>query len=395
MKYDFDRVIDRRNTYSVKYDMAARGKPDGVLPLWVADMDFQAPPCVVNALAAQSRHGIFGYSDTDSSYFAALRNWFAGRFNWHIEEDWLVKTPGVVNAIHAAIRALTKAGDSVLIQQPVYYPFASAVRQTERRLVINELLYEKDRYLINFADFERKIIQDDVKMFILCNPHNPVGRVWTREELTRLGDICLRHGVLVISDEIHQDFIFDGHRHLVFTELDPSYRDITVTCTAPSKTFNIPGLQASNIFISNTGLREKFLCECNRSGLAHIGVMGIVACRAAYADGDEWLGELLRYLAGNVALMQEFFAKRLPYIKLIKPEGTYLAWLDFRALGLGTRELDELITHKAKLWLSEGTIFGAGGAGFQRMNFACPRSILLEALERLEKAVRQLAYKSV
>jgi cystathionine beta-lyase len=386
-KYDFDRVIDRRNTYSVKYGEASRrGKPDDALPLWVADMDFQSPPCVIDALTKQSRHGIFGYSDTGDAYLEALRGWFARRFGWNTEHYRLVKTPGVVNAIHIAIRGLTETGDAILIQPPVYYPFASAVRLTRRKLVLNELLCESGRYSIDFADFEKKIADNHVKLFILCNPHNPVGRVWTGDELARLGDICVRHGVVVISDEIHQDFVYGEHTHKVFAELDPAFRDLTVTCTAPSKTFNLAGLQLSNIFIANDRLWEAFRREYSRCGLSQPGVMGVVACQAAYEGGDDWLRELLDYLAGNLACLRSFLAERVPQVRLTEPEGTYLAWLDFRILGLDDQKLDEMILHAAKLWLDDGLMFGAGGSGFQRLNFACPRSVLQEALERLEKA---------
>lgn len=386
MKYDFDRIIDRQGTYSIKYDMAARGKADDVLPLWVADMDFQAPPCVIDALAAHSRHGIFGYSDTDGAYFETLRGWFFRRFGWRIEKDWLIKTPGVVTAIHIAIRALTKNGDAVIIQQPVYYPFASAVRLTGRKLTVNELIYENGKYFIDFNDFEKKIKENHVKLFILCNPHNPVGRVWTRDELGRLGDICLRNGVVVVSDEIHQDFVYDGHEHLVLASLDPAYRDIAVTCTSPSKTFNLAGLQLSNIFIANEQLRRQFIREHERCGLSQPGVMGIVACRAAYEGGEEWLRELRAYLTGNLSFLQEFLRSRVPRVKLANPDGTYLAWLDFRALRLDNRELDDMIVRKARLWLDDGPMFGAGGDGFQRMNIACPRPVLRQALQRLENA---------
>lgn len=389
MKYNFDHVIDRRNTNSIKYDMAARGKPENLLPLWVADMDFQAPPCVIDALTEKTRHGIFGYSDTGHLYFAVLQNWFARRFGWNIEQNWLVKTPGIVNAIHIAVRALTEPGDSVLIQQPVYYPFASAVKQTGRNLVVNVLLYEDGHYQIDFDDFEKKIAENHVKMFILCNPHNPVGRVWTHEELVRLGDVCLRHGVIVVSDEIHQDFIYERRRHLVFAGLEDTYRDMTITCTAPSKTFNLAGLQLSNIFIANARLRERFAHEYARCGLSQPGIMGIAACQAAYEGGEEWLNALLDYLTGNLSFLREFLNSRIPRVRLVEPEGTYLAWLDCRALRLTSRELDEMILHKAGVWLDDGPMFGMGGDGFQRMNIACPRVVLQEALERLEQAVSQ------
>jgi cystathionine beta-lyase len=389
--YDFDRVIDRRNTYSIKYSEASlRGKPEDALPLWVADMDFQAPPCVVEALTKQCRHGIFGYSDTGDAYLETLRRWFARRFDWDTEPYRLINTPGVVNAIHIAIRALTEPGDAILIQQPVYYPFASAAELTKRKLTVSELVYESGGYAIDFDDFEKKITDNQVKLFILCNPHNPVGRVWTSDELTRLGDICVRHGVIVVADEIHQDFVYGGHKHRIFAELNPDYRDLTVTCTAPSKTFNLAGLQLSNIFIANARLWEAFRRECARCGMSQPGVMGIVACLAAYGGGDGWLGELLDYLAGNLAFIREFLPERVPGVRLVEPEGTYLAWLDFRALELGDRELDEMISRRAKLWLDDGLMFGPSGSGFQRVNFACPRSVLNEALERLEKAVNSL-----
>jgi cystathionine beta-lyase len=388
MKYDFDQIIERRNTYSIKYDMEAYGKAEDVLPLWVADMDFKSPPCVEEALIRQSRHGVFGYSESDAPYFTTLQNWFIRRHNWQIEKEWLIKTPGIVNAIHIALLALAEPQDGVLIQQPVYHPFAAAVKKTGRKLVVNELVYEDGCYSIDFDDFVQKISRQGVKIFILCNPHNPVGRVWTREELTKMGDICLEHGVIVIADEIHQDIVYAGHRHLVFTALDPGYEDITVTCTAPSKTFNLAGLPLSNIFITNAALRERFRRVYERLGLGHVGVMGIAACQAAYADGDEWLEQLLDYVADNMSYLAEFLQERLPAVRFVKPEGAYLAWLDFRSLGLGADELDALITDKARLWLNRGEIFGAGGAGFQRLNAACPRSLLRQAMHRLESALK-------
>jgi cystathionine beta-lyase len=312
-----------------------------------------------------------------------VRGWFSERFNWNPEREWLTVTPGVVNALYIAVRALTKPRDGVVVQQPVYYPFNSAVRQTGRQLLVNELVYSEGRYSIDFDDFENKIKQ--AKLFILCNPHNPVGRVWTRDELTRMGEICLRYGVNVISDEIHQDFIFAGHRHLVFAAVDERFAGITVTCTAPSKTFNIAGLLHANIFISNEALRANFRQEYANCGLSQPGIMGLAACEAAYASGAEWLNELIDYLTGNMSLIDEFLQTQVPKIKLVKPEGTYLAWLDCSALGLSANELDDVITNKAKLWLNDGPSFGKGGNGFQRMNAACPRSVLLDALERLKK----------
>jgi len=382
MKYDFDNIIERRSTCSIKYEPSWRGKPEDVLPLWVADMDFAAPPCVRDALVRRAQHGIFGYSEPDAAYFNVMRAWFEQRFNWTTERDWLTITPGVVNALYIAVRALTEPGDGIVIQQPVYYPFESSIRKTGRQLLINELVYSDGHYRIDFQDFEEKIKQ--AKLFIMCNPHNPVGRVWKADELTRMGEICLRHGVTVIADEIHGDFIFPGHRHLVFAALNPDFANITVTCTSPSKTFNLAGLLHANIFISNKEPRDKFKDEYTRCGLSQPGIMGLVACKAAYEGGSEWLDELLAYLAENMLLLKTFLSQNIPKIKLIEPEGTYLAWLDCNELGLSPQKLDETLTHQGKLWLSSGHTFGKGGKGFERMNVACPRSVLHNALERLK-----------
>lgn len=387
MPYDFDTVIERKNTDSLKYDFAARrGKPEDILPLWVADMDFKTPPCIIEALAEKNRHGVFGYSDTGSEYTKVLKDWFSRRFGWHIEPDWLVKTPGIVTAVFIAVRALTQPEDAVIIQQPVYYPFSSAVTSTSRRLVVNRLVIENGRYRIDFKDFEKKIKDNHVKMFILCSPHNPVGRVWDKDELERMGDICLRHGVTVISDEIHADFVYPGHRHLVFADLKPEFKDITVTCTAPSKTFNLAGLQISNTFIPNPNLRNAFEREYSSCGLSQIGIMGIVACKAAYSGGEDWLEELKEYLYGNLGFLRDFLARELPQIRLVEPDGTYLAWLDFRESGIPAGELDDFIIQKAGLWLDDGAMFGAGGEGFQRINIACPRETLKQAMEKLKQA---------
>jgi cystathionine beta-lyase len=385
MNYDFDAVVNRRGTDSLKYDFAReRGKPEGVLPLWVADMDFPAPQCVLDALVEKSRHGIFGYSETKNDYFDALYNWFASRFGWEIRPEWLVKTPGVVVAISAAIRALTNEGDAVLIQQPVYYPFTESVLVNNRKLIVNQLVYKDGKYTIGFADFKERIKKENVKLFILCSPHNPVGRVWTRDELIGIGDICAKHGVVVVSDEIHADFTYGGNKHHVFSAVKPEFADFTLTCTAPTKTFNLAGLQISNVFIPNAGLKRKFRAELIRSGYSQSNIMGIVACRAAYAGGARWLDGLLSYLAGNLDFLRAYL-KNIPRISLVEPEGTYLAWLDCSNLGFDDKTLDDLIVNRAGLWLDAGTIFGAGGSGFQRINIACPREVLKTALERLAR----------
>ncbi|MPM52431.1 Cystathionine beta-lyase PatB [bioreactor metagenome] len=340
------------------------------------------------ALARRAAHGIYGYSDAAGpDYFDAVAGWYARRFGWTPQPRWLIKTPGVVYAICAAIRTYTRPGDAVLIQPPVYYPFSAAVLDNDRELVLNQLVCADGRYGVDLEDFERKIAERGVKLFILCSPHNPVGRVWTRAELTAMGKICLRHGVLVVSDEIHADFVYPGHAHLVFAGLSPALADITVTCTAPSKTFNLAGLQISNIFISNPELRKRFIKEMDRTGYSQPNLMGLLASREAYLHGEDWLEGLKAHLLSNLALVRQFLAARLPAVKLVEPEGTYLVWLDCRGLGLSDEELGRLIVHKAGLWLDEGAMFGVGGEGFQRINIACPRPVLEEALERLGRAL--------
>lgn len=391
MAYNFDEIIERKDTDSLKYDFAARrGKPEGLLSLWVADMDFRAPQCVIDALTEKSAHGIFGYSESREDYVEVLQSWFKRRFNWQIQPEWLVKTPGVVFAICAAIRALTQKGDAVLIQQPVYYPFTESINANRRTLVVNELNFNGSGYTIDYEDFEQKIAQHNVKLFILCNPHNPVGRVWTREELVRMGDICVKHGVTIISDEIHADFVYPGHKHTVFASLKPEFEDITITCTAPTKTFNLAGLQISNIFVSNRTMRSRIRQEINRYGYSQLNVMGLVACKAAYTKGEDWLEELKGYLAENLKLLRSFLESDIPQIKLVEPQGTYLVWLDCTSLGLSDKALDELIIHRAKLWLDAGTMFGQGGSGFQRINIACPRSLLLQAFEQLARGLQDI-----
>lgn len=392
MAYDFDAVHDRRGTDCEKWDagLMLKGRDD-LLPLWVADMDFTLPEEVLDDLRTVVDRGIFGYGFAGDRYYAAVQGWFEDRFGWKTERSWFVQTPGVVFAIGAALQAFTEPGDTVLVQQPVYYPFAQLVEANGRKLASSPLVYEHDRYCIDFDDFERQVREHNVRAFILCSPHNPVGRVWTAEELQQLGRICMEHDVMVIADEIHADFTRNGHQHHVFPLVDPAFEDHCIVCTAPSKTFNIAGLQIANIVIPNPQLRRRFQDVLSKLGYLGTNVLGIEACRAAYMHGGPWLGELKDYLEGNLAFLREFLRERIPAVKLVEPEGTYLAWLDCAGLGLSDEALEELIVDQAHLWLDAGSMFGPGCGQFERLNIACPRSTLARALEQLEMAVRTTA----
>ena len=384
---DFDQIINRRNTRCLKYDFAARrGYPEDILPLWVADMDFKTSSYVEDTLSELVRHNIYGYSNTQpgDGFFEAVSGWMERHHGWKVDPLWHVKSPGVCFAIASAIRALTEPGDSVIIQQPVYYPFSSLIRHNGRKVVSSDLVRDAEgHYSMDYDDFEQKVIRHDVKLFILCNPHNPVGRVWTKEELQRIGRICAAHGVIVFSDEIHFDFVWEGE-HNVFQEIDPAFREFTVTATSPSKTFNLAGLQQSNIFIPNISLKRRFTEEINRTGYDEPTIFGIAAGKAVYENGDTWYESMKAYVEKNICFADEFVREHLPGVSMKKPEGTYLIWLDFSGTGMTTAELDDMIIQKAKLWLDSGAIFGKAGEGFQRINTACPQSILREALERLE-----------
>ena len=384
---DFDQIINRRNTRCLKYDFAARrGYPEDILPLWVADMDFKTSSYVEDALSELVRHNIYGYSNTQpgDGFFEAVSGWMERHHGWKVDPLWHVKSPGVCFAIASAIRALTEPGDSVIIQQPVYYPFSSLIRHNGRKVVSSDLVRDAEgHYSMDYDDFEQKVIRHDVKLFILCNPHNPVGRVWTKEELQRIGRICAAHGVIVFSDEIHFDFVWEGE-HNVFQEIDPAFREFAVTATSPSKTFNLAGLQQSNIFIPNISLKRRFTEEINRTGYDEPTIFGIAAAQAVYENGDTWYESMKAYVEKNICFADEFVREHLPGVSMKKPEGTYLIWLDFSGTGMTTAELDDMIIQKAKLWLDSGAIFGKAGEGFQRINTACPQSILREALERLE-----------
>ena len=384
----FDQVFDRHNTNCCKFDLAVKnGYPEDVLPLWVADMDFQAPECVREALHKAVDFGIFGYSFLGDGYFEAVRNWFKNRFDWEVERDWLITTPGVVFALSAAVRAVTEPGDAVLVQPPVYYPFYRVINNNGRTLVQSPMIYENGRYRMDFEDFERKIIENDVKLYILCSPHNPVCRVWTPDELQTLAAICKKHGVTIISDEIHCDFAFPEHPHTPFVKACPDMMDSTIICTAPSKTFNLAGLQVSNIFVPGEELRAKLKHEMEVISYDSPNMLGCVACQAAYEQGSDWLDACKAYMRDNLEYVREFLAQHLPKIRLVEPEGTYFAWLDCTELGMTKEELDDVIINKAKLWLDSGAIFGESAALFQRVVLACPRETLEQAMQNLSKAI--------
>lgn len=394
MGYDFDTVPDRRGTDCEKYDagMHMKGRDD-LLPLWVADMDFALPNEVLDDIRDVVNRGIFGYGFAGDAYFDAVEGWFASRHNWTIERSWITQTPGVVFALGVALQAFTKPGDAVLIQQPVYYPFAQLIEANDRTLVNSELVLENGRYHIDFDDFEKKVRESSVKAFILCSPHNPVGRVWTAEELEQLGNICRRHNVLVIADEIHADFTYPGYTHHVFPTVDAAFAENCVVCTAPSKTFNIAGLQVANIVIQNEDLRRRYRAVLGKLGYLGTNMIALTACRSAYEHGGPWLEELKEYLANNLAFVREFLAARIPEVKLIEPEGTYLVWLDCTELGLSPEGLEDLIVDKAHLWLDTGSMFGSQSAQFERINIACPRATLEQAMEQWEAAVAKLPSK--
>lgn len=381
---DFDRIIDRKNTRCLKYDFAVkRGMPEDVLPLWVADMDFETSSYIEDVLTERVQEGIFGYSDVQTPYFEIIRDWMIRHHDWEPQEKWLIKTPGVVFALAMAVKAYTDPGDKVLLQQPVYYPFSEVITDNGREVVSNDLVLTEDgTYKIDFADFEQKIIANGIKLFLLCSPHNPVGRVWTKEELEKIGDICVKHGVTVVSDEIHNDFIWEG-THTVFAGIKKEFADISVTCTSPSKTFNLASMLISNIFIPNQILRRKFRKEMDRAGISQLSVLGLVATEAAYAHGDEWYAAMKNYVRDNIVFARAYVEENLPGVRMIDTQGTYLIWLDFRQTGLTVEQLDHKIIYEAGLWLDSGKIFGKTGEGFERINVACPRAVLQEALDRI------------
>jgi len=388
MDYSFDEIIDREGTACVKWDLRDKvfGNAD-VLPMWVADMDFKTPDFITDAVILRAQHPVYGYSYRTDGYYDSLINWMQTHHDWKIERDWIVFSPGVVPVLYMSTLAFTNPGDKVLIQSPVYPPFYDAVIKNGREIITSPLIQNGDRYDIDFKDLDQKLAQS--KMMILSNPHNPVSRVWTREELLEIGNLCLKHKVLLISDEIHCDLVFSDYKHIPTASLSPEIASNTLTCLASSKTFNTAGLSTSNVVASNPLLRTK-LDEIIQSVHVDSGnLFGAVASEAAYTHGEEWHKQLITYLEGNVKMVTSFLAEKLPQIKLTKPEATYLLWLDFRELGLSQPDLVKLLIDKARLGLNDGTQFGPEGTGFMRLNVGCPRSMLLEGLMRLEFALNR------
>ena len=389
--YDFDRIIDRKNSSCLKYDfgMQRKGRTD-LLPMWVADMDFALPDEILADFHKRIDHGIFGYTDPDAEYYAALDRWFSVHHGYHIQPEWVTLGCGVVYSLATGVKAFTEPGDAVLIQQPVYYPFREVIEDNGRTFVNNQLHYENGKYTINFTDFEQKIVDNNVKVFLLCSPHNPAGRVWTQEELTRMGDICLKHNVIIMNDEIHCDFVYAPHHFTSLLTLDEKYRKNLVVYNSPSKTFNVAGLQPANIIIPDEELRKRYRKANAAAGYSQGSIMGQVAVKSCYTKGDEWVKELVEYIAGNIAWVRDFVKENFPKATFVEPEGTYLVWIDFSGYGFTDDELEHLVVDEAKLWLDSGKIFGPATAQFERFNMACPRAIVEKAFHQLKAALDSL-----
>ncbi len=384
MKYDFDKTIDRRATNSYKWDSA----PEGVLPMWVADMDFRTAPAIIDALQKRVAHGIFGYTRVPDAYYDAVTSWFSRRHGWDIDREWIIYTSGVVPAVSAVIKALTVPGDKVIVQTPVYNCFFSSIRNNGCEIVSNPLRRTADTYEMDFDALERCAADPRAKVMLLCNPHNPAGRVWTPDELTRLGNICLRNGVTVVADEIHCELVYQGFKYTPFASLSDAFLHRSVTCVSPSKAFNIAGLQIANIVAFDNDLRSRIDKAININEVCDVNPFGVAATIAAYNEGEEWLNQLVDYLHGNYEAMAEFCRRELPEFSITRLEGTYLVWMDCSSLGMPSDALEHALLDDARLWLNAGTMYGAEGEGYMRWNIACPRSVMLDGLNRFLNFVR-------
>lgn len=384
MKYDFDKTIDRRATNSYKWDSA----PEGVLPMWVADMDLRTAPAIIDALQKRVAHGIFGYTRVPDAYYDAVTSWFSRRHGWDIDREWIIYTSGVVPAVSAVIKALTVPGDKVIVQTPVYNCFFSSIRNNGCEIVSNPLRRTADTYEMDFDALERCAADPRAKVMLLCNPHNPAGRVWTPDELTRLGNICLRNGVTVVADEIHCELVYQGFKYTPFASLSDAFLHRSVTCLSPSKAFNIAGLQIANIVAFDNDLRSRIDKAININEVCDVNPFGVAATIAAYNEGEEWLNQLVDYLHGNYEAMAEFCRRELPEFPITRLEGTYLVWMDCSSLGMPSDALEHALLDDARLWLNAGTMYGAEGKGYMRWNIACPRSVMLDGLNRFLNFVR-------
>lgn len=387
MKYDFDEIIPRRHTNSYKWDSAT---DEDVLPLWVADMDFRTAPPVVEALQKRVEHGIFGYTKVPSAYYEAITNWFARRHGWQIDKDWIIYTSGVVPALSAIIKALTKPGDRVLVQTPVYNCFFSSIRNNNCEVVYNPLIYTNRTYHIDFTNLERLTADPNVKLMLLCNPHNPAGRVWTREELTRIGEICLRNNVIVVADEIHCELVYPRHTYTPFASISKTFLMNSVTCTSPSKAFNLAGLQIANIISADEEVRMKIDKAININEVCDVNPFGVEALMAAYNNGEEWLEELKHYLAENYSYLKEYFNEHLPQFPVTTLEGTYLVWVNCSVLQQRSKDIVETLLKEEKLWVNEGSMYGEAGNSFIRINIACSREVLTDGLHRLMNGLKRI-----
>ncbi|NOQ23907.1 MAG: putative C-S lyase [Bacteroidales bacterium] len=389
MKYNFDEIVNRENTDSVKYDLRkVIFEKEDVIPMWVADMDFKTPDFIINAIKERLNHEVFGYSFRSKSYFESIINWLKRRHKWEVQEEWMSFGPGIVPAINMAVLAYTKPGDKIIVQTPVYFPFFSAIVNNNRVQIENQLQLINNRYCIDFEDLEEKL--KEAKMIILSNPHNPGGSVWTKDELKKIGDLCVKNDVIILSDEIHADLVFKEFNYTPLASLSKEIDDITVTFIAPSKTFNMAALATSSLICSNKELKEKYDKVLDTIHVGMGNVFGAVASEAAYNFGDEWLGQLMEYLSGNLDYLDHYLKENIPQIKMIRPEGTYLVWLDCSELKMTDKELKDFMIQKAGLGLNAGTMFGTGGEGFMRINVACPKQTITDALTRLENAVNKL-----
>jgi cystathionine beta-lyase len=390
MMHDFDEIIDRRNTNSIKWDYTDRvfGTKEELLPLWVADMDFKTDVSIIAAIKERAEHGIFGYSGRPNSYLQAVMEWQKRRHGWEIEKEWLLHSPGVVPSLNFCVLTYTEPGDAVLVQPPVYYPFFSIVKNHNRKLVVNPLKKTGNTFEIDWDDLEHKLKTEQVKMMLFCSPHNPAGRVWTKEELQKIASLCIRYNVLLVSDEIHCDLVFKEYQHIPIASLSEEIKNRTITCISPTKTFNLAGIAISNVIISDKKLREQFQTMINKLGVGLINVFGIVAAEAAYTKGEQWLNEVVEYIFGNYEYICNFFLQHFNEIKVMKLEGTYLVLLDYSALQLSKKQMEELLLKEAKVAFQDGSLFGEGGEGLLRVNIACPRATLEQALQRFLRVLQ-------